>query len=106
MASTQRSSRKSSLTPTSSSGKKSTPASRKPASRKPAKAPTPPAASVAAAQKVLRSVERREAALRTSLERHTKALKKVKKSLLAPHHGQRSGNRSEEGEEDPQVGDL
>jgi hypothetical protein len=40
----------------------------------------PPAASAAAAQKILRNVERREDALRTSLERHKKTLKALKKS--------------------------
>jgi 7-keto-8-aminopelargonate synthetase-like enzyme len=40
----------------------------------------PPAASVAAAQKVLRTVERRENSLRIALKRHKKTLKALKKS--------------------------
>ncbi|MGP4058732.1 septation ring formation regulator EzrA [Mycobacterium sp. 4D054] len=56
-------------------------ASTKTGSRGTAKTATPPAASVAAAQKVLRTVERREAALRKSLDQQTKTIKKVKKSL-------------------------
>lgn len=45
-----------------------------------------PAASVAAAQKLLRAVERREEALREALKQHTKALKKLKKDA-ADHRG-------------------
>jgi len=44
---------------------------------------TPPAASVAAAQKVLRAIERREDKMRTALKRQKKTLKRVKKTLTA-----------------------
>ena len=47
---------------------------------------TPPAASVAAAQKVLRTVERREDTLRKAVKRHKKSLKQLKKTISA-HRG-------------------
>ena len=47
------------------------------------KSPTPPAASVAAAQKVLRAVERRENRLRTALKRHKKAARALAKNVTA-----------------------
>ena len=48
--------------------------------------PTAPAGGVAAAQKVLRTVERREKTLRSALKRHKKTLKQLKKSTTA-HRG-------------------
>ena len=47
---------------------------------------TAPAGDVAAAQKVLRTVERREKTLRSALKRHKKTLKQLKKSTTA-HRG-------------------
>ncbi len=55
-------------------------------SRKNPSKTAPPAASVAAAQKLLRTVERREQTLRQALKQHTKALKKLKKDA-ADHRG-------------------
>lgn len=84
-----RATRTTSRTPKSSSAKQSKPSSRKPrtgSASKTATTATPPAASVAAAQKVLRSLERREAGLRKSLERQTKTLKTVKKALTEHRH--------------------
>ncbi len=46
----------------------------------------PPAASVAAAQKLLQTVERREQTLRLALKRQTRALKKLKKDA-SEHRG-------------------
>lgn len=66
-----------------STARKQTTASKSPKTSEPA---TPPAASVAAAQKLLRAVERREDALREALKQHTKALKKLKKDA-ADHRG-------------------
>lgn len=66
-----------------STARKQTTASKSPKTSEPA---TPPAASVAAAQKLLRAVERREEALREALKQHTKALKKLKKDA-ADHRG-------------------
>jgi hypothetical protein len=88
MASSPRPSRRASRTRTSSPATQAKPSTRKSPSRGAAKTPTPPAASVAAAQKVLRSVERREALLRTSLERQAKTLKKHEEVPRgAPHQG-------------------
>ena len=47
---------------------------------------TAPAGGVAEAQKVLRTVERREKTLRSALKRHKKTLKQLKKSTTA-HRG-------------------